>query len=616
MLTTLLFNIASTALQLIPGISPPQEILHKSNISKQRPLTGKFLHITDAHPDPFYRVYSSTDAESSCHRDKGPAGYYGAETSDCDSPTALIDATFDWIRENLRDEVDFVIWTGDSARHDNDEQHPRSSKEVMDLNELLVTKLLEAFGKTGDFDDDDPTEDFIIPIVPTLGNNDILPHNIFESGPNYWTDRYLDLWRGFIPEHQRHQFQRGGWFSVEVIPGQLEIFSLNTLYFFQSNGAVDGCAQKDEPGYEQFEWLRIQLQLARNKGVKVILMGHVAPARTDAKTSWTESCWQKYALWVHQYRDIIVAGLYGHMNIDHFMLQDWEDVKGHVRKGKEYDSDDDEISSEEEEMNINSAQDYLESLRDTFAKVPKVVIQDEGVEEFKKPKKPKKPKWDDIGGEFGERYSVTLVSPSLVPNYFPTLRVFSYNISGLEDDSSQSSRLELRSLEGIDEEDDFDIAKKKKHHKKKKPKARKFTVPKGPSKSSPPGPAYSPQSLSLISFTQLYANLTYLNNDYVPESKSDLDAGRWKPGKHSGKKPPNKHQPTPKNLTFNVEYDTATDKVYSLSDLTVRSWLNLAASIGNEKTKSKKRDKTWKIFLQRAFVGTFTIEELEDRFDL
>jgi len=454
MLTTSLFNIASSALQLLPGLSSQQKILKEQDVSKRRPLTGRFLHITDAHPDPLYKVYASTDEDSSCHRNKGPAGYYGAETSDCDSPIALIDATFDWIRQNLRDEIDFVIWTGDSARHDNDEEHPRSRKEVVDLNEFLVTKFLETFGKKDDFDDD-PTDDFIVPIVPTFGNNDILPHNIFEQGPNYWTDRYLDLWRGFIPEHQRHQFQRGGWFSVDVIPGQLEVFSLNTLYFFQSNGAADGCARKDEPGYEQFEWLRIQLQLARSSGKKVMITGHVAPARTDAKTAWSESCWQKYTLWVHQYRDIIVASLYGHMNIDHFMLQDWEDVKGHVRKGKEYDSDDEEPSSEADDMSINSAQDYLISLRDQFAHVPKDAIQDVGnVEDSKKPRRPKKPKWHDIGGQFGERYSVTLVSPSLVPNYFPTLRVFSYNISGLDGKTSQNTKLELRSLNQAEKEDE------------------------------------------------------------------------------------------------------------------------------------------------------------------
>lgn len=36
--------------------------------------------------------------------------------SDCDSPMSLVNLTFDWIKKNLADEVDFVVWTGDNAR--------------------------------------------------------------------------------------------------------------------------------------------------------------------------------------------------------------------------------------------------------------------------------------------------------------------------------------------------------------------------------------------------------------------------------------------------------------------------------------------------------------------
>lgn len=120
-----------------------------------------------------------------------------------------------------------MIWTGDSARHDEDETLPRAPSQVISQNEYIVSKFFEVFGKEDD--DDDPTNDFSIPIVPTFGNNDIMPHNIFTQGPNYWTKKYLDVWRNFIPEEQRHSFAQGGWFYVEVIPGKLAVFSLNTM---------------------------------------------------------------------------------------------------------------------------------------------------------------------------------------------------------------------------------------------------------------------------------------------------------------------------------------------------------------------------------------------------
>lgn len=199
-----------------------------ASIRTEHELTDD-LKITDIHPDPYYKAYSSTEELAACHRGSGSAGAYGAETSDCDTPLALVNATFKWIDENIKDDIDFVVWTGDSARHDNDENIPRTPKQIIEQNRLIVSKFIEVFGKPDNIDDPDPTNDFIIPIVPTFGNNDIMPHNIFMSGPNEWTLSYLDVWRNFIPEAQRHQFQTGGWFSVEVIPDRLQVISINSM---------------------------------------------------------------------------------------------------------------------------------------------------------------------------------------------------------------------------------------------------------------------------------------------------------------------------------------------------------------------------------------------------
>jgi len=610
----------------------------------------------DIHPDPYYKVYASTDQERACHRGVGPAGYYGAETSDCDSPVSLLNETFRWINATLKDEIDFIIWTGDSARHDNDEKLPRDDKQVSSQNELVVSKFLEVFGKPENYEDDDPTNDFLVPIIPTFGNNDILPHNIFTEGPNHWTQKYLQIWQQFIPEAQRHQFARGGWFFVEVIPNKLAVFSLNTLYFFASNSAVDGCSRKSEPGYEQMEWLRIQLELIRQRGMKAILTGHVPPARVDAKTSWDETCWQKYALWLQQYRDVIVASVYGHMNIDHFMVQDFNDIKKSVKNGMGL--VDFTKSEWEDEMSISATTDYLVELRNQFAKIPPVEnISDIATFEHKdttltqkvlslfKDKKDDQKPLDEIGGPYAERFSISLIGASIVPNYFPSIRVVEYNISGLEsivipDRLEPSGHRDeateiMEQLEALD--DDEQIEKKKKKYK--------FTVPKGPSKSAPPGPAYSPQTLTLNGFTVYYANLTRINNDFLHSNEEDEEVGDegWRSGKHKGKSKQGK--PKPKKFKFNVEYSTNHDKVYKMEDLTVRNWLRLARRIAGEhsgkstadlvegrngdaeaeKKKHKKKhkkngkggeikNKVWLTFIRRAFVGAKEPEDLEEQF--
>ena len=658
--------------------------MEDSYISQVQKLKERLIYRTDRdadvrldfHPDQFYETHSSTEEEAACHRDNGPAGVFGAETTSCDSPITLINATFEWINDHLKDKVDFVIWTGDSSRHDSDEEIPRTEKEIIETNKLLVHKFEEVFGKN---DDTDPANDLSIPVIPNFGNNDIMPHNIMLPGPNKWTQYYLSVWKKFIPEEQRHGFSTGGWFSVEVIPNRLTVFSLNTMYFFEHNTAVDGCAEKSEPGHQQMEWLRIQLQFIRNRGMKAILIGHVPPARTEAKLLWDETCWQKYTLWLRQYRDVVVGALYGHMNIDHFLIQDNKDISNKALRGK---AESFSRMALDDELTIQSTADYLTELRAGWSRIPnapKTKSKSSSgsgyfydlfqiISRKKKPRKTKEDKYlEKIGGGWAERYSVSLVSPSVVPNYFPTLRVIEYNISGLENlpvthaDHLEQTNLEEAEYQFFKQEeegdDDGPLRIGRKRSKKGKSKKPKVTIPKPPSKSALPGPAYSPQTLSWLSYQQYFANLTSINDDFGQDHA--VDEEKWHKGKHSGKKPHKdklKHQ----KFKYEIEYDTRNDSVFGLVDLTVRSYVELAGRIGQYKPpkddrigymdpedteamdgdgdvaacvehefaalkkKHKKHgkkhkhrkaiNKVWFTFVNRAFVGTRDDDDLHDEF--
>lgn len=453
----------------------------------------------------------------------------------------------------------------------------------------------------------------------------------------------------------------------------------------------------------------------RDRGVSAILIGHVPPARVDSKESWDETCWQKYALWERQYRDVIVGSLFGHMNIDHFMLQDFHHIKKGAKKGlmaandfrSTVQSPDNGLLTDGE-ITLASASDYLVDLRWWWSKLPSPTsrkskqqylseyVGDEEHEPlpiwqrvfsaFSKPQTGQAGGkghsfLDKIGGPYAERYSVSLVAPSVVPNYFPTIRVFEYNITGLEGFTAspvltrnvpKNSSLQQTSRNHAFSNDDSYLRtiksllrRKHRHHEQESLKQRKkykFKVPNGPSKSAPPGPAYSPQTLTLTSYTQYFANLTQINNDFVTPSYSPdessprtifglevVENGRveqrgWKEGKHGkhqGKKPRGK--PHPREFKFEVEYDTKTDERYRLRDLTVRSWVDLARRIGKgdegregradaeaeekksedsegagevgaEGKKKKKRpskNKTWLTFVDRAFVGTLDPSELD-----
>ncbi|POR31296.1 Endopolyphosphatase [Tolypocladium paradoxum] len=645
-----------TLLHQAPQAQPPLQ---------QRRLHGRFLHITDFHPDEFYTVHSSSRAGVACHRGKGMAGTYGAETTDCDSPFSLVDATLGWIEANIRDDIDFVVWTGDSARHDSDERHPRTVAHVLDSNRAVADKFVDAFGSS--------RARLAIPVIPNFGNNDFLPHNIMRPGPNKWFHEYSDIWKRFIPEEQRHSFEFGGWFYVEVVPAKLAVFSLNTMYFFDRNAAVDGCADPSEPGYKHMEWLRVQLQRMRDMGMKAILMGHVPPARTDSKQNWDETCWQRYTLWLQQYRDVVTASLYGHMNIDHFLLQDTAKIDLAL--------DAEEVrvrSSMEEDVTVQSKGDYLQELRAEWSDLPGSALfvsdddddkDDVGSLKKKKKKKGKKHKYKKIGGKYAERFQLSLVSPSVVPNYLPTLRVFEYNITGLDQSAIWKDSFDVEAAPqstvpepwGEEHEDahqelrrkvttEKKKKKKKNGHKGKKGKKRPedpgLIIPDGPPKDALPGPAYYPQPFTLTGYVQYFANLTYINND-IPDSA--VDGSKWRGGNPEDRSPKHK-PPQPRTFRYEVEYSTFDDKVYKLPDLTVKSYLNLAYRMGvkekgaelaawddcdddddeddvfeekhvdddvdgernkGEKKRQQEENKTWLHFLGHAFVKTVPLEDLE-----
>jgi endopolyphosphatase len=492
-------------------------------------------------------------------------------------------------------------------------------------------------------------------------------------------------------------------------------------YFFDSNSAVDGCANKKEPGYEHFEWLRIQLQMLRDRGMKAILTGHVPPARTDSKSSWDETCWQKFALWQKQYSDVITGSLFGHMNVDHFMVHDSRDLHKDTEQGKmgvEFlakKSGLRESLLEDGEVTVQSVSDYLVDLGKKWAKLPsppkstkkggkKSIYEYTDIDEEEQvsiwqwigayitgskkgakagpdkdnDKEKKRKFWDEMGGKYGERFSIVQSAPSVVPNYFPTLRVVSYNISGLghivtpaRPPSFPSSHLSYATADQVPienptysysddarwiEEINQVVATKQKEKKERNAKkpARKwrFRVPHSPSKSAPPGPAYSNQALTLLSYTQYFANLTHINNDFVdvPSNDSLVEGNRWKEGKHKkhqGKQP--RPEPHPREFKFEVEYDTKHDERFKLKDLTVSSYVDLARRIGQDKCggaavlgigeedgaeeedgdvwadgKKKKgkhgkkhkpkKNGPWFTFVKRAFVGSMDPHDVEDIF--
>ncbi|KAF8931545.1 Endopolyphosphatase [Haplosporangium bisporale] len=548
-----LILVLASCLQSIPTTSAQVDEPYDPDVSQ---LVGRFLHITDIHPDEHYITGGSIS--SSCHRnatdddddgmramrpgrtDGGIGGLYGSPYSICDSPFSLANATFDWIDKNLINNIDFVVWTGDNARHDSDNEHPRTQDEIEDLNKDIAKKFLEIFTP----DKDDPFQQRI-PIVPSIGNNDVYPHNIMQAGPNRILQHFSDIWSEFIPESQYHTFQHGGYYVSEVVPGKIAVVALNTLYFFNQNAAVDGCKTEDEPGTDQMDWLEVELDSLRKRKMTAYLTGHVPPARK----SYSITCFTRYTDIALKFQDVIVGHLYGHANIDHFFLlsqstlnpeiMEEEEEAGVAKKESqvslrtqrrnEQDDDDDEYDPFHA-MGLNS---YLLELWDQYEDIPRHA------------------KLTD--------YAIVLVGPSVVPTYNPTLRVFSYQLAIEKDMSQTIPRIAPVDEEKLDEEDEeFEDTTGKKKKKKKKPKKPKRPV-------NPP--AAPPITFGFpLNYTQYWMNLTEANIEQ-------------------------------KQPEYTIEYTS--HEAYGMKDLSVTHFLNLARQIMKD-TKLKET------YLARMVVQTGT----------
>ncbi|KAH3687088.1 hypothetical protein WICPIJ_001917, partial [Wickerhamomyces pijperi] len=400
---------------------------------------GRFLHITDLHPDADY-VEGSKISEV-CHRGKPSskhssqyASKYGDAMRGCDAPMVLMDDTLDWIAKNLKDKIDFVIWTGDNIRHDNDRKIPRTEFKIFEMNKLVSREFSKIFHTETS---PDPRE-FDVDVIPSLGNNDVYPHNLFSPGPTLQTRELWSIWQDYIPQEQLHIFEKGAYYMKEVIPGKLAVISLNTLYWFKANPLVDSCDSNKDPGYQHLRWFGIVLEELRERGMKVWLSGHVPPMPKNYQLS----CYRKYAVWVSEYRDIIIGGVFGHMNTDHFMVMDTTKayrslVEDGVISGKELTNQmveflkEDELDEKDMDETLPADLLHLQASEEAHllgaAPSGKEAYLDRFREQFLSKVKSKKK-----SGLQGERYSLSYIGTSVIPTFNPGFRIWEYDITGLE----------------------------------------------------------------------------------------------------------------------------------------------------------------------------------------
>ncbi|KAI8148343.1 Metallo-dependent phosphatase-like protein [Fennellomyces sp. T-0311] len=264
-------------------------------------LTGKFVHLTDIHLDMAY--VEGSDPKMLCHDGNGNAGPLGAVGTKCDSSPALVEKTFAFIKENLKD-VDFVIYTGDSARHDRDDNLPRSEDNVIAEQKTVVNHFTKVF-------DISTTK-----VLPVIGNNDVHPHNSCED-----TDKQFktieSIWEPFGLNTTKAHFEKGGYFYEDVVPGKIRTIHTNTLMFFKHNKKSNGdCDKEGSMGSAHLKWMKDVLEESQAQGYKVYILAHIPPTSKKGKAYYTKACTDGYLDLLGTYKDTIIAHFAGHFNND------------------------------------------------------------------------------------------------------------------------------------------------------------------------------------------------------------------------------------------------------------------------------------------------------------
>jgi sphingomyelin phosphodiesterase acid-like 3 len=177
-----------------------------------------------------------------------------------------------------------------------------------------------------------------VPIYFCLGNNDsdcedyeMTPHSeMLQPLTSYWKTVSAST-------KAKAEFTTGGYYVVKhpTIKNQ-EFIVLNDVFW--SVKYLNTCGKEDEqPGAEEMNWLKQQLDDARKDHMKVTVITHMPlGSRADnagghlknkpPKNFWKETFFVRYSQMVSLYRDVVVGMFSGHTHMDDFKI--FADSKG------------------------------------------------------------------------------------------------------------------------------------------------------------------------------------------------------------------------------------------------------------------------------------------------
>lgn len=351
---------------------------------------GFFWHIDSLHFDANFTL--SGDRNNYCWKDPDtpsilrPNGQLG--DYHCDSSGDLLTSVFAFMKSKMGDNIDFILWTGNSVP-----QSPNFPVANASAHEAVLQRVTEMFKLNFPY----------TTVYPALGNLDVLHPRILEAsessssfgktreadhygsgrsghkkrrkwyGSNHHEtttaspekatyDHVAHLWQNWLPPTAINTLQRGGYYTIELAGSRIRLVSLNMNLYMEDimdemkfrrthlRGRGGGVRLKGgDPSLEavtdpdpmgQWAWLSSIMEKAEKKRQNVIIFGHSPPGKYErsfqvskgaSTTKWSQHWLQerfnhKYLEFVRKYAHLIVGQFFGHQHSDSFRI--FRDVKG------------------------------------------------------------------------------------------------------------------------------------------------------------------------------------------------------------------------------------------------------------------------------------------------
>lgn len=267
----------------------------------------RFFHLSDIHIDPYYdakadqSTFCRAELKMHCSVDlsaphmPNPNGQFG-----CDTPQSMFNSSLASMLD-VDSAPSFILISGDISAHCMDS----SSKVLHNIN--LTLGLLRSVYPN-------------ISIFPTIGNNDIYPHNTLYPGPSIYLTSLAsvyEFWMGsdWTPEINA-TFRQGGYYAAHPLPG-IRIIGLCTQYWYKK--WVHAYQSLEDPA-NQSAWLEAQLASAYAANEQVLLTGHVPPVGI-MESQWESKWVEKFLSLIALYPPSFYIGMFfGHLHRDQFSI--------------------------------------------------------------------------------------------------------------------------------------------------------------------------------------------------------------------------------------------------------------------------------------------------------